>query len=427
MIYNIGAKGTKIKEMQSTLNKIGYNVGDIDGVYGNQTSQAVKRFQLDFKLLPTGIVDESTYKVLESFMKGYDIYRVRKGDTLYKIANMYKTNMNSIFTANPDVNPNSMQIGREIVVPYSMDVVCTNIDYTYDVMMKDIKGLKARYPFIELGSSGKSWLGRELYYVKLGKGDNKIFYNAAHHSLEWITAVLMMKFIEDYCRAYAEKTDLRGYDVDKLWNKTSIYIVPMVNPDGIDLVLNGLSKDNPYYDKLIEWNKGSTDFSKVWQANVRGVDLNHNYDASWKKSKEAEAQYDIVGPGPTRYSGTKPESEKESKAVADFTRENLFKMVLAYHSQGEVIYWNYNNLATERDRRIGERFEAVSGYKMSETTGITSYAGYKDWFIERYRKPGYTIEVGIGTNPLPIEQFNKIYKDNIGILLEAANIDIEKI
>ena len=64
----------------------------------------------------------------------------------------------------------------------------------------------------------------------------------------------------------------------------------------------------------------------------------------------------------------------------------------------------------------------MSGYDLGETTGITSYAGYKDWFIEKFRRPGYTIEVGLGENPLPISQFNKIYSDNIKVLLEGATI-----
>lgn len=47
----------------------------------------------------------------------------------------------------------------------------------------------------------------------------------------------------------------------------------------------------------------------------------------------------------------------------------------------------------------------------------SSFAGYKDWFLQEYRRPGYTIEAGIGNNPLPISQFNEIYNDNLGILV----------
>ena len=195
--------------------------------------------------------------------------------------------------------------------------------------------------------------------------------------------------------------------------------MPMVNPDGVDLVINGLQRNNPYYNDLIKWNMGSTDFSKNWQANIKGVDLNHNYNASWYESKIAEESYGVYGPGPTRYGGPYPESEPESRNVADFTRRHNFRLILAYHSQGEVIFWTYRDIIPPGAREIGELFSKVSGYELSEPYGIASYAGYKDWFISEYRRPGFTIEVGKGTNPLPLSQFDEIYKDNIEILLLA--------
>ena len=257
-------------------------------------------------------------------------------------------------------------------------------------------------------------------YIKLGNGPNEVFYNAAHHSLEWITSTLLMKFIEDFSKAYSEDGIINGYRIKDIFNKSTIYIVPMVNPDGVDLVIDGLKRDNPYYSRLIQWNKGSSDFSKDWQANIRGVDLNHNYDASWALSKQAEVVYGIYGPGPTRYSGPYPESEPETKSLADFTRAHNFRLVIAYHTQGEVIYWKYLNIIPNDSRKIAEMFSKASGYILSETTEIVSYAGYKDWFIERFVRPGYTIEVGKGKNPLPISQFDKIYRDNIEVLLLGA-------
>jgi len=418
----IGSTGTAVMEIQSLLNKLGYDVGEIDGIYGNRTAQAVGRFQRFFGLAPTGIINDGTYKLINRFLLGYDTYRIRSGDTLYLIARRYYTSLQGIITANPQMNPKNLQVGEVINIPYSLDVVYTNIDYTYDIMKRNLEGLKVRYPFIDVGSVGKSEIGKELYYVKLGNGPNKVFYNASHHAIEWITTVLLMKFVENFAKAYATSQSIEGYKVPDIWNKSTIYVMPMVNPDGVDLVLNGLERSNPYYNDLIKWNNGSLDFSKNWSANIRGVDLNHNYDAMWQESKNAEASYGVYGPGPTRYSGTAPESESESKAVADFTRKNDFRLVIAYHTQGQVIYWNYLNLASTEARRIAVIFSQLSGYELGETYGITSYAGYKDWFIEKYRRPGYTIEVGLGVNPLPISQFNKIYRDNIKVLLEGALI-----
>jgi g-D-glutamyl-meso-diaminopimelate peptidase len=419
-VLRFGSRGSDVMEIQALLKKIGYNPGIIDGVFESQTLQAVMQFQRNNGLTPDGVIGANTYRVLERFRLGYDLYTIKPGDTLYNIARRYYTTIGRITTANPGIILSNLRIGQRITVPYGIDIVDTNINYTYEVMESDIQGLKARYPFIETGTLGKSVLGKNLYYIKLGNGPNEVFYNASHHSLEWITSVLLMKFIENFSKSYSEGTNLAGYNVRDIWNESTIYILPMVNPDGVNLVLDGLQSDNPFYSNLITWNNGSTDFSKVWQANIRGVDLNHNYDASWNLSKQAEAALGITGPGPTRFSGTAPESEPESKAVADFTRSHNFRLVLAYHSQGEIIYWTYSNIMPPDAQRIAELFSSVSGYELSQTYGIASYAGYKDWFIEKYRRPGFTIEVGLGVNPLPISQFNKIYNDNIELLLLAA-------
>lgn len=419
----LGMSGNDIMELQALFLKMGYPVGEPDGVFGPRMQQAVTAFQRRFGLTQDGVVGPNTWLAIEPFLRGYDLYTIRPGDTIYGIAQKFGVRPGMILTANPDQDPNRLQVGQRIVVPYDMNVVDTNINYTYEVLSRDVQGLKARYPFLQVGSIGSSVLGRDLYLLRLGTGPNEVFYNAAHHALEWITSPLLMKFAEDYLRAYAEGLPLPGgYDPRALWDGSSIYLVPMVNPDGVELVLNGLSPKNPYYESLIRWNGGSTDFSRDWQANNRGVDLNHNYNAAWQLSKEAEAEYGVTGPGPTRYSGPSPVSEPETQATTAFTRGHSFRLILAYHSQGEVIYWNFMDLAPPEGRLIGERLAEISGYRLDQTTGIASYAGYKDWFIQDFRRPGYTIEVGRGENPLPISQFDAIYERNIGMLLYAATV-----
>ncbi|MBU3197125.1 peptidoglycan-binding protein [Clostridium algidicarnis] len=419
-VLKMGSRGSDVMKIQAVLKKIGYTTGSLDGIFGNDTKNAVIGFQQNNGLIVDGIIGEETYKILNKFLLGYEDYILREGDNIYDIARTHYTTMNKIVTANPKIDINNLTIGESIVVPFGIDVVDTNIDYTYEIMERDMVGLKARYPFIERGILGKSVLEKNLYYIKLGNGPNEVFYNAAHHSLEWITSTLLMKFIEDFSKAYSEDGLINGYRIKDIFNKSTIYIVPMVNPDGVDLVIDGLKRDNPYYSRLIQWNKGSSDFSKDWQANIRGVDLNHNYDASWALFKQVEVVYGIYGPGPTRYSGPYPESEPETKSLADFTRAHNFRLVIAYHTQGEVIYWKYLNIIPNDSRKIAEIFSKASGYILSETTGIVSYAGYKDWFIEKFVRPGYTIEVGKGKNPLPISQFDKIYRDNIEVLLLGA-------
>ena len=244
---------------------------------------------------------------------------------------------------------------------------------------------------------------------------------ATHHALEWITAPILIKFAEDYMKSYAHGEKLYDFNVSELFGKVSIYLVPMINPDGVDLVLNGLSSDNPNYHNLLEWNNDSEDFSMKWQSNNNGVDLNHNYDALWEIGKAAEPDNGIFGPGPTRHSGESPESESESRAVANFSRSINFDLVIALHSQGEVIYWTFNDINPPNSYEIGKKLEKVSCYMLDETEGMASYSGYKDWFMQEFNKPGYTIEVGLGENPLPISQFGEIYEQVCPALLTAAD------
>lgn len=415
----LGSTGPNVKLIQSLLIKLGYAPGQIDGIYGARTQEAVIEFQRDNGLTPDGIVGERTWNVFLKFLRGYDIYTVKSGDTLYNIAERYNTTLNAIITANSDINPNLIYVGQQILVPYGIEVVFTEIDYTYEILERDIEGLKARYPFLETGSIGASVLGKNLYYLKLGNGPREVFYNSAHHSLEWITSPLVMKFAENFLKAYSEGGRIRGYNIPEIWEQSSIYIVPMVNPDGVDLVLKGPDPSNPFYEQLLTWNTTGEPFSQVWNANIRGVDLNRNYPARWELGKAQEQMLGIYGPGPTRYGGPFALSEPETIAVANFTRQRNFRLVISYHSQGRVIFWTYLDLTPPESLGIASLFAEASGYEVANVPPEAAFAGYKDWFIQDFGRPGFTIEVGLGRNPLPIQQFDTIYENNEEIMLLA--------
>ena len=150
------------------------------------------------------------------------------------------------------------------------------------------------------------------------------------------------------------------------------------------------------------------------------MDLNLQFPAGWEQAKQIKFDQGFVGPAPRDYVGKKPLSTPESLALYQFTKLHDFRLILAYHTQGKEIYWQFQNYAPPESLEIGKKFEDISGYKLANVPYNSSFAGYKDWFLKEYKRPGYTIEAGIGTNPLPISQFSQIYSDNIGILILGA-------
>ena len=118
--------------------------------------------------------------------------------------------------------------------------------------------------------------------------------------------------------------------------------------------------------------------------------------------------------------GFGPLTEPEALSIYNFTLMHDFRLVIAYHTQGQEIYWQFQNFTPPNSFEIAQKFADASGYKLADTPFNSSFAGYKDWFIQNYNRPGFTIEAGIGENPLPISQFEEIYNDNIGILILGA-------
>ena len=252
---------------------------------------------------------------------------------------------------------------------------------------------------------GQSVLHRNLYLLTLGHGPVRVLLHAAHHGLEQITTEVLMRFYWD-CREGFLRGDAACKD---LFERLTLDFVPMVNPDGVELVLHGLSGDHPYYYDLKRMLNGR-DPAEVWQANIRGVDLNHNYDAGFERSKTLLAAAGITEAGPTRYAGEYPESEPESRALAELTRQRDYDLTLSFHSQGEVIYYGYLNYTPPEAEELGEILASASGYGLEKAEGVAALGGYKDWFTKAFRRPGYTVEVGRGKNPLPHTDLDAIYR-----------------
>ena len=290
--------------------------------------------------------------------------------------------------------------------------------YSYEKMQDAAEALIRHYPFLRKIDIGTSVMGKEIFALEIGRGEKRVCYNAAFHANEWITSLILLHFLEEYAKAVMNREALYGTDAMTLYEQITLFIVPLVNPDGVDLVTGALTQGS-FYEQAKRIGEAYPDipFPDGWKANINGVDLNLQFPADWELAREIKYEQGYRTPAPRDYVGDGPLSEPESRAMYEFTMQKDFSLILAYHTQGEVIYWKYKDLEPECSREIAEYFGEVSGYAVEETPYASGNAGYKDWFILEFDRPGYTIEAGYGENPLPISDFTEIYKRNTGILV----------
>lgn len=413
-----GDYGPNVEPLQSILKKIGFYDGKVDSKFGPLTKDAVLRFQKEFGLTPDGFVGKNTLNRLIPYINGYTYYIVQPGDTLYNIALKYNTNVNSILFANQNLDADNLQIGEAIIVPFG-EIVKTDISYTYNFMKSNLESLKKIYPFLQIGTIGRSVLNRPIPYVKIGRGKKQILYNSSIHANEWITASLTMKFIENFSKRYVKDEKIFGYKARSLFEQCSLYIIPMMNPDGVDLVTGYFKENDEVYNqaKKISQNYEEISFPSGWKANIKGVDLNLQFPANWEEARNIKYEEGFSTPAPRDYVGIAPISQPEAVALYNFTTNNKFNLTISFHSQGKVIYWRYLDYLPEGSYDIARELSRVSGYTLDNTPLRSSFAGYRDWFIQDFNKPGFTIEVGEGENPLLISQFNEIYSDIEGIFV----------
>lgn len=420
-VVRMGDRGPTVSYLQLALSRAGFYPGDINGLFGSETRRALAAFQVSRRLIVDGVAGPLTWQALLPFLRGYLHHIVHGGDTLYQLSRLYNTTVFAILTANPGLEPALLIPGQRITIPFAFPVVPTQVPYSSALVSLIIDGLTARYPQIQAQTIGQSILGQPLHTLTFGVGDTSVFFNASHHANEWITTPVVLTFLEQYAHAVASGGTLYDLPSDALYQAVTLTIAPLVNPDGVDLVTGYLNEANPAFAaaSAIANAYKNIPFPEGWKANIRGVDLNLNYPAEWATAREIKYALGFDHPAPRDFVGSAPLSEPESRALHALSLRHRFSLTLSYHAQGEVIFWQFLDYHVPQGEPIGRQLSKASGYALEDTPYNASFAGYKDWFIQTFLKPSYTIEVGRGVSPLPVAQFPQIYRDNLGLMAMA--------
>ncbi|MBR6902871.1 MAG: gamma-D-glutamyl-meso-diaminopimelate peptidase [Clostridia bacterium] len=287
-----------------------------------------------------------------------------------------------------------------------MSRVTRSENYGYKDINEIIRILCEKYSFLERLSLGKSVVGRDIPAVRLGEGESYTLFAAAFHGSEHITSNICLMFLEEMAYAYENRTALEGINIRKALEGRGLIFVPRVNPDGCEISISGASAAGKKAGEITRLCGG---VFAHWNANFRGVDINHNFDADFDEVKRREIEAGIYTAGPSRFGGSKPNSEPETAALVSLCERENIHHVCAMHTQGEVIYWGYKSYCEKRSKQMAQILAATSGYALDVPQGTAVGGGFKDWFVKTFERPGFTIEFGRGRNPLPIEKSTEIY------------------
>lgn len=286
-----------------------------------------------------------------------------------------------------------------------MHSIINDLEYDFNSRTKIIRELAAIYPFLKVHSIGRSVLGKDLTAVTVGEGKTRVLFLGGTHGSEHITSLILLKFLEEISFCYQNNEPYSEINLRLAFSERKLTVIPCINPDGCDIAIKGNVDTGIFKDRIATAANG--DF-RHWNANARGVDLNHNFPVGWEELHRLERENGIYSYAKRQFGGKRPVSEPETAAVVDYCRKNNFRHALSFHSQGEVIYWNYGNKYIENAEKMAEIMSVVSGYKPDEPTGLAVGGGFKDWFITEFSQPAFTVEVGRGENPLPVSDAPEI-------------------
>ena len=320
---------------------------------------------------------------------------------------------------------------------YSEDLFFINhgASYSSDDLYRTAVNLTARYPeILTLEIIGRS-VDMNPIYVLVLTADVKetmeredinvyrkhYFVEAGTHARENANPSIVMKQIEDFCKDYYDDVHIEEFSLSEMLEGAVIHFVPLVNPDGYDLVLDGLGSVRTFMGKEALAGVNDTDYVK-FKANLAGVDINRNYpleyfDPStgrWVRniSKNTNALYSSVPRG-SYYPGPISGSEPETRAIMRYILKYDFRNYISYHSRGNAIIastdW-FGEEYTLRQSKLAAIASDVTGYDILMSYDENGSGYFSDFAAAQTLKPTVTVETTTAELPTSQLYFAEAYK-----------------
>jgi len=278
--------------------------------------------------------------------------------------------------------------GVKATCKVEVDIVDYTRPYTSKRVAMNCQDLVNKYPeLITMESIGKSTLGTDIILLKMGTGEKKALITGGIHSREDITVNYVMRCVEEYAEAYYSSSGRYGtFRLNKLLKEWTLYIVPVMNPDGIDIANDGVI---PLY-------KNGTPLSEEelfdFKNTTTGVNLNRNFPFEWGYE---DSTINDTTPDIDSYIGKSEASEPETQAIMRLCEANAFEWLFSFHIKGNMLYWaDTVNSNAEKAEILSNRLVVNCGFNLMRSSSIAGASGgMENWFRQQYNKPGFCIEL----------------------------------
>ncbi len=278
----------------------------------------------------------------------------------------------------------------------------TYYNYTYEKMLQNGNALVEKYG-IQKEVIGTTLFGRDIVCFKVGNDNasRKMLVVSGVNGSEHDNALVMMKQIETYLADTASTFHGRKYA--EIFNVCQVYFVPMLNPDGIELSINGLASVPEQYRQSVEQiakysaENGlmkENDYS-LWNANGQGIDVSINFGNSFIVSSTLSSQ-----PASKNFPGEEFETN-EAKAIRDLCHKVNFETATQYAGKGNLVDWSFGqNISAQVSRDLASGLSDNTGFTIISNGPNRDFCitvNLAQWFIYEFDRPGFTVMMGENT------------------------------